>query len=187
MLNDVLRTGWSPQKVEVNYFGYVAGLVTKGVTFKHIEPQYHSAVQALIRTYEKGSSSYSIPSTSGGIVAMDDTGDILGAIILGAAKFGPAAKKQTTVVIVEHVVVTSAWRKRGLGHVLIQMSPMVQTFDLQVGACDPAASKFYERGGFTVLKPGVPLPAGFAREGAAWGNSNPYYTSWFFRSWHLTV
>lgn len=190
-MSDVLQTGWTRPQVESQHFLYATDLVRKGVAFRSLAPDHRPEVQELIRTHIAGSGSYCIPDEAGGIVGYEQkTGLLLGAMILAGAKFRRPTAKETTVVFVNHLVVTPAWRKQGLGYVLLQMSPMVQTFDVQVGVCDPAGSEFYHRSGFTVLKPGAPLPAMvFGGHGAAadWGTTNEFYPSWFFRHWHLEV
>jgi GNAT superfamily N-acetyltransferase len=114
------------------------------------------------------------------VVTRDAEGQLIGALVAGALSF----EADKVVLLVRHLVVEPSWRGRGVGVVQLGVLPQVlgRQPDLVIGNCEQDAAGFYQRAGFTVLEPGVPLPFPFGRQPMV-QLTNEHYPCWFFRTY----
>ncbi|WP_306971216.1 GNAT family N-acetyltransferase [Arthrobacter oryzae] len=161
---ELLAQGWGPEKVRERFLGYAPKLVEAGVVFSAMQGSDKAQVWSLIDEHVTMPPGWKIAKEEGGIVARDSYGTLIGTLLMNAVGFdgpqGPA-----TLVSIRSLVVDPAWRGRGVGVVTLGMAdrPLpshVPAFYL--GNCAEADARFYQRLGYTVLRPGseFPLPLG---------------------------
>jgi len=171
----VLAPAWEYERVTGRHMNYASSLVADGVTFEATTAEEKPSVLALVTEHIAGAG-HVIGEEQGGLVAKSE-GLIVGALVVGAAKF-----TEDIVCFIRYLVVEPTWRGRGVAVVLLGVLPQLigEDVSLTIGNCAVDAADFYQRAGFTVLEPGVPLPFPFGAR-AMVQLSNRHYPCWFFR------
>ncbi|MDR6912946.1 GNAT superfamily N-acetyltransferase [Rhodococcus fascians] len=130
--------------------------------------------------YIDGMSTWSLDEDLNGVlVSVDRDESVLGVLVASAEQYA-----RGNVLYVQHLVVVPEARGRGVGTVSLGMveqllpgTPLAMIW----GQCEPSATGFYERAGFTVLAPGEPFPFLMSDSPSVIVNSNPTYNCWFYR------
>lgn len=172
----ILLMGHEPDQVMTVHLKRARPLVDAGFVFTTMRSEDRTVVQALITDHIAGQRL--LEEDDGAIVARHGE-RVVGALVVGVVTFD-----EKKVAFVRTLVVEEAQRGQGLGQVLLGLLPqlMEDGLDLSVGNCAEEGAGLYQRAGFTVLQPGVPLPFPFG-EGALMQLSNEDYPCWFYRHW----
>ncbi|SOD72896.1 acetyltransferase (GNAT) family protein [Jatrophihabitans sp. GAS493] len=175
--------GWSFEQARERHFRYAQKLVDAGVTWARAAADDQPRVTALVREHILGSDNYEPEPSEAAVVAHDNEGAMIGALVLAGATF-----EQGMALTVRHLVVEPAWRGRGVGAVTLGLfaqllGPDADAVAMTFGACGPGkAARFYQHAGFTVLDPGEPFKFPLGKRGLL-VNENEHYPCWFFRLW----
>ena len=175
-----IKEGWPQARVFERHLRYAQALVDDGFEFRPMDTSEDETVTGLIRATVPGAGSFTFDTHSGGIVALTSDQSIAGALVTGAVQFaeGPAA-------ILRYLAVEPDWRGHGIGVVLLGILPQLftdQPLVLTFGNCAPTEATYYQRGGFTVLPPGLPLPMPVGNH-ALLANTSQHQPCWFYRGW----
>lgn len=92
--------------------------------------------------------------TRGVVVATHPRDGVIGACVVTATYLA-----EQLAVFIDRVAVAPAWRRRGLGSVLLRTAQGVVPgrVDFMAGHCSPSVAPFFAQAGCTVLQPGVGL------------------------------
>lgn len=137
-------------QVLMQHFSRATALMERGVEFATASHAHLASVNELLdgRTHVRHD------DTRGIVVALDPSDGVIGAMVFTGAVSGPK-----TTMLIDAIVVSPAWRRRGLGAVLLRtgqkIMPALPSF--AAGHCAPDVAPFFAQVGFTVLRPGVPL------------------------------
>lgn len=179
----LLAQGWGAQKVKDRYLRHARAAVAAGVRFEPMDHPDRSPVQALLAAQVHGlGPGWRIGRDDGGLVARDASGNLVGALLASAATF-QRPYPGYLVGTVRAVAVDPSWRGRGVGVVLVGMAakayePLAP--DFYMGSCAPADARFYQKLGYTVLKPGEPYQFPFGNY-SYFQVDNPDYPCFFYR------
>lgn len=156
----MLRAGWSRPKVNDFYAVNALKLHTAGVVFSPYKPADKHEVEALVSSTIADSEDFAIISGEmGGIVARD-RGDLVATLMLTVAEFDGAL-----LVTIRDLATSPQHRGRGLGTVMLGLIWQIthdgfgRLPDATAGNCSLETARFYQRAGFTVLQPGIIMPA----------------------------
>lgn len=156
--NSVLRHGAEPAAVAARHLRAATALTAKGVSFRTSDHSDSNPILDLAKSQIPGIETHTIGDHEGGMIAESSEGELLGAAVIGVAQFGT-----TKTMFIRWVVTAPDHRGRGIATVLLGLavhSGLVDDLTIAVGSCSEEGAAFYANTGFTVLKPGVPLPIG---------------------------
>lgn len=124
-------------------------LIQKGITFYSDYTKVRDEVNALIAPAELGAD-----DPRGVVVALHPTEGVVGACVITAAQM-----EDQMVMFIDKVAVAPAWKRQGLGSVMLSISQQAlpSTVDFAAGHCVTEIAPFFAQMGYTVQKPGVPL------------------------------
>jgi GNAT superfamily N-acetyltransferase len=135
--------------VWLRHFSRATELTQQGITFSDNYTKMRDDVNELIAPTELGTE-----DARGVIVALHPADGVIGACIITAAQM-----EDQMVMFIDKVAVAPAWRRQGIGSVMLLTSQQLlpSTVDFAAGHCAPELGPFFAQMGYTVLKPGVPL------------------------------
>lgn len=160
MPDTVWLAGWPSARVDERHLRLARPLVEQGLGFCPLDRGHTAAVEALIQ--QQIGPDLAVKDDAGGVVALDPSGRLIGAVIGIGAKFA----NTTNAFMIAFVAVDPSWQSNGVGSVLIGAVPQaLQTAGhtgrwIFTGNCHQARAKFFQHCGFTVLFPHAPLPLG---------------------------
>ena len=186
----LLRKGWSRQKVNQEQIRLATPLVEQGVNFRSF-PSAEAPAEVVAEFIASNIPGAAKTGILHGMAALDPSGEVIGAVALGAdrATWPGDPDGQMLIVHVRYVAVAPQWRHQGIGTVMLCiMDQLSATENITrrtfVGGCAPAEARFYQRAGFDVLTPEALLPGEFlGREGGVHANGNADYPCWILRTW----
>lgn len=184
----MLLKGAAFERVRDRHLRYARALVDDHVTFRDDVVATDPRVLALIRSEVRGSAQFDPRDPTATITALSVEDDVIGACVVGVHLLSGAPEPW---VYVWQVAVDPGWRMRGIGTVLLTMLPQVvagSAPDLPrlqgtYGACAPADARFYQRAGFDVLQPGLPLSLLIAGTKPVVVHSRADHSCWMVRRW----
>lgn len=152
----------------------------RGVVFALMQRSDRAAVETLVRQRAANQHAYSMAPETGGVVARVDD-EVVGAMVCSGSRH--RGKNPPAAVLIQDLVVDTAWEGQGIGTVLLEMRhQLVDRWGiakpvLMFGGCEPSAANFYANAGFFVLPPGTPLPHPVGSMHIP--PEQTVYTSWF--------
>ncbi|MDP2712552.1 MAG: GNAT family N-acetyltransferase [Solirubrobacteraceae bacterium] len=184
----LLKGPVSPERVHARHMQYAGELVAGGVTFRNDIAATDSRVLALIRTEVRGSGNFDPRVSTVTITAFSDTDDVIGVCVAGVHTLGDSREPWAYLW---QLAVDPEWRMRGIGTVLLTMlpevivslTPAIARLNGIYGACAREDARFYQRAGFAVLQPGLPLSL-LLPAAQPWGTeASSHYSCWIARPW----
>lgn len=110
------------------------------------------------------------------VIAYHSRDGVIGALLITVGLFGDQVG-----MFIDALAVAPTWQRQGLGSVLLltahQVLPSQPAF--AAGHCDPDTARFFAQAGYTVLRPGTPLPVVLGDEPRLFGGSAE--ECWFYR------
>lgn len=173
-------------EVRARHIKLATSLVDLGVEFRPWQDEDTRAIVQLVRSHILGSEQSKLEDGSGVIVARDINQKVIGCAVLGLG----VDDNSVLLMKLTSIVVVPEWRGKGLGTVMLGVIPQIVPdrpgTDLSksplivYGSCSIEGQLFYQRAGFNVQEPGLPLQLPFGN-GATMHNTNTEYPCWFWK------
>jgi len=177
-MEQVVRLGWSAEKVAEQYEAYTEQLAKDGYQWRECRPDDLPQVEALVRAHVTGAEEWFVDADSSGVMVFDADGDAVGCAVAAATRFAEEYN-----VTIKQLVVAPEHRGRGIGLVLLEGIDALANFPGPVrfaGYCAAEHARFLQRAGYDVLQSGERLMAA-ARAWTELTPLNPAYPYPFYR------
>ncbi len=177
----ILRSGWRPDKVRQRHLQRAEQLVAEGFMFRAGEPEDHDVVERMVIDNITGASDdwNMLDENSLTCVATSPDGAVIGCFVGVGVEYD-----DLQVMLIRHLVVDHAWRGRRVGVVILGILYQLLADDrpsIYYGNCAEESARFFQRCGFTVLRPGAAMQAPPARFAVIAGSDQ--HPCWFVRDW----
>lgn len=177
----VLCEGWPAARVIHRHLRYAQALVSDSIGFRPLDSSRDEDVAWLLHAIiDGGAGPLTLDTDLAAIVANHADQTIVGGLLISATVLPHGC-----VAVIRHLAVDPGWRGRGIGLVLLGVLPQLSQNTppaLTFGHCAEQDAGYYQRAGFTVLPPAVPLPKQLA-EHVPPTSTSPHQPCWIYRTW----
>ncbi|MGD7708130.1 GNAT family N-acetyltransferase [Microlunatus sp. Y2014] len=157
----LLASGWSADRAAARLHDYSLMLHDAGVEYGPATTAELSVLDGMIREHITGLEEWSSTRSDAGVAIARQGGQVIGGVVSHVMAFG-----DDMVVHLQHLVVSPEWRRRGVGTVLLGLTPQIVERAAGEGAdrdavfygqCAPGSATWLHRSGYVVLQPGQPI------------------------------